>query len=107
MQAPSFKLVQKGKRNGIVCGKCGQTSWDWRHARNRYCPNCQLSLETTTQKAWREYKEKPEHQTSALPFPPRRKTLFDKLHDSFLALVTLGGIIYILVNFVIWLFEKI
>jgi hypothetical protein len=34
---------------------------------------------------------------SAFPFPPRRKTLFDKLHDDFLALVSLVGMIGLIV----------
>ncbi len=49
--------------------------------------------ETSWQRAWREYKDKPEYMSSVFPFPPRRKTLFDKLHDDLLALFTLAGFI--------------
>ena len=103
MKAPGFKLIHKGKKEGIIYGYCGNTSWEWKDVRNRYCSKCELQLETPMQKSWREYKEKPEYQTSAFPFPPRRKSLFDKLHDDFLALVILGGFVYIIIKIIIWL----
>jgi len=50
-------------------------------------------VENSLQRAWRLYKEKAEYQTSAFPFQPRRKTLFDKLHDDFLAILTVIGLL--------------
>ncbi len=54
------------------------------------------------QRAWRKYKEKPEYQTSAFPFLPRRKSVFDKLHDDFVVLVILAGLVWLLIKFAIY-----
>lgn len=105
MKESGFKLIHKGKKVGIICGNCGNTSWEWKDVRNRCCSKCEHQLETPIQKTWREYKEKPEYQTSAFPFPPRRKSVFDKLHDDFLALVMLAGFVYVVFRVIKWLFE--
>jgi hypothetical protein len=42
--------------------------------------------------AWQRYKDRVEYTPSAFPIPPRRKSPFVKLHDDFVALVTLDGL---------------
>jgi len=49
----------------------------------------------TLQSAWQEFKDKPEYQTSACPFPPRRKSTFDKVHDRFIGIVMIVGFFWL------------
>ncbi|MER9223781.1 hypothetical protein NKI48_34045 [Mesorhizobium sp. M0644] len=48
------------------------------------------------QSAWKKYKARVEYTPSPFPFPPKRKGLFEKLHDDFLALVVLGGVFWVI-----------
>lgn len=102
-----FKLIRHRDKLGMICRKCGAASWEWKAISNRHCQHCNSSLETARQRAWREHMEKPEHVISAFPFPPRRKTPFDKLHDAFLGIVTLTGILYLAAKGVIWIVAEL
>lgn len=46
--------------------------------------------------AWARYKAKVEWTTSPFPFRRRTKSLLEKLHDDFLALVVLGGMFWVI-----------
>jgi hypothetical protein len=52
--------------------------------------------------AWREFKEGPEHSPRAFPLLPRRKSLSEKLHDCFIALITLAGLGWLLSRLVLY-----
>jgi hypothetical protein len=53
-------------------------------------------------RAWVRYRDKVEFETSVFPFPNRRKTLFAKLHDDFLMLLILGGLVWLVVKAIIY-----
>jgi hypothetical protein len=44
---------------------------------------------------WRRYKKEERYQPSAFPFPPRRMSLFDKLHSDFIGILMIIGIIWL------------
>jgi len=51
--------------------------------------------------AWDRYRNNVEYQSSPFPFPPRRMTLFDKLHRDFIVLTSLVGAVWLIVMFVV------
>lgn len=64
------------------------------------CKNKNQNISKSLYRMWTDYKEKPEYQTSVFPFPPRRKNLFDKVHDGLLGLITLGGIVWLAIKLI-------
>ena len=63
----------------------------------------ELTFSERLQRAWQRYKDKAEYQSAPFPFSKRRKTLFAKLHDDLLALVVLGGFIWLIYRAIIYL----
>ena len=97
MATERYRIVRHKKAVGIHCEICGRTSYDWRAAMNRYCPHCEEYLETPFQRNWRRFKEKPEYQRSAFPFPPRKVSVFEKIWSGIHGLLMVVGVIWLFI----------
>ena len=56
-------------------------------------PNVQKSF-------WRRYKDEARYQSSPFPFPPKRMSLFDKLHGDFIGLLSIVGAVWLIFAFI-------
>ena len=105
MRGKDYKVIQQGKRQGIFCKLCNNTSWERENVYRRYCPRCEKYLETNIEHKWRKFKETPEYRASHFPFPPKRLTTGEKIESRIMGLLMLVGGVWLLVKLIIYTFS--
>ena len=105
MEGKKFKIIQRGKRQGILCKDCNSTSWEWDNVYKRYCPSCKNYLETSFEHEWRNFKETPEYRSSPCPFPPKRLSVGEKIESRIMGALMLVGGVWMLSNIIIYIFS--